>query len=161
MKLAPQLVKLARAEIGVEEIDGTNCGLRVNQYKAATNLDPQEPWPWCAAFIDWIVSEGMKGGAYTFKRPTTAGAWDLENWSRKQDDSTNTKRNPGDDIKAGDIVIFKFSHVGLAVSNAYVDTQVVDTVEGNTDKAGSREGGGVFAKTRKLSQIKTRIRFTV
>ena len=43
MKLAPQLVKLARAEIGVEEIDGTNCGLRVNQYKAATNLDPEEP----------------------------------------------------------------------------------------------------------------------
>ncbi len=163
MKLAPLIVKLAKKEIGVEEIDGTNCGPRVNEFKAATNLPPKESWPWCAAFVDWVVREAMKegGGTYTFKRPTTAGAWDLENWSLKQDDSTQTKCNPGNDIKAGDIVIFKFSHVGLAISNAYVDTQVVDTVEGNTDKAGSREGGGVFAKTRKLSQIKTLIRFTV
>jgi hypothetical protein len=134
----------------------------VNEYKTATNLPPKESWPWCAAFIDWLVREAMKSdGPYTFKRPTTAGAWDLENWSLAQDDSTNTKRNPGTDIKAGDIVIFKFSHVGLAISNAYKSTANVDTVEGNTDKAGSREGGGVFKKTRSLSQIKTRIRFTV
>jgi len=159
--LAPLIVKLAKAEVGVEEINGTNCGPRVNQYKAATNLPPTEAWPWCAAFVDWVVREAMKGHAYTFKRPTTAGAWDLENWSLRQDASTQTKRNPGNDIKAGDIVIFKFHHVGIAVSNAFKSTQVVDTVEGNTDRAGSREGGGVFLKTRKLSQIKTRIRFTV
>lgn len=164
MKLAAQLVALAKKEVGVEEIDGTNKGPRVDEYKSATNLPPKESWPWCAAFVCWLVREAMKGSEginYTFKRPTTAGAWDFENWSLKQDDSTNTKRSPGDDIKAGDIVIFKFSHIGLAISNAYKDTQNVDTVEGNTDAAGSREGGGVFKKTRKLSQIKTRIRFTV
>ncbi|MEA3212292.1 MAG: hypothetical protein QOE70_5349 [Chthoniobacter sp.] len=157
--LAQKLVSLARREVGVEEVNGSNCGPRVNQYKAATNLPPTESWPWCAAFIDWLVREAMKGGTYTFTRPTTAGAWDLENWSLKQDDSTKTKRSPGSDIKAGDIVIFKFSHVGLAVGDADGDT--VKTIEGNTDAAGSREGGGVFEKRRNLSQIKTRIRFTV
>jgi len=167
MKLAQYIVKIAKGEVGVVEVNGTNCGPRVNQYKAATNLPSEESWAWCAAFVDWVVREAMGIGeadqsrAYTFKRPTTAGAWDLENWSLRQDSSTNTKRNPGNDIKAGDIVIFKFSHVGIAVSNVFRDTQVVDTIEGNTDRAGSREGGGVFAKTRKLSQIKTRIRFTV
>jgi hypothetical protein len=163
MSLASTIVRLAKAEVGVEEVDGTNCGPRVNLYKAATNLSPSESWPWCAAFVDFIVDQAMRtnGGAFTFKRPTTAGAWDLENWSLAQDASIQTKRNPDTDIKAGDIVIFKFSHVGIAVSNAFKDTMVVDTVEGNTDKAGSREGGGVFSKTRKLSQIKTRIRFTV
>jgi hypothetical protein len=35
------------------------------------------------------------------------------------------------------------------------------TVEGNTDAGGSREGQGVFLKVRKLSQVKTRIRFMV
>lgn len=160
-KLAPKLVALARKEVGTEEVNGTNCGPRVNQYKAATNLPPKESWPWCAAFIDFLVMQAMKGGIYTFKRPTTAGAWDLENWSLAQDDSTNTRRNPGMDIQAGDIVIFKFSHVGLAISNAYRDTHNVDMIEGNTDKAGSREGGGVFRKTRGLDQIKARIRFTV
>lgn len=161
MKLAQKIVELAQKEVGVEEIDNTNRGPRVNEYKAATWLPADQAWPWCAAFIDWIVMKAMEGGKYTFKRPRTAGAWDLENWSLKQDDSTQTKRSPGEDIKAGDIVIFKFSHVGFAVADADRDTDTVKTIEGNTDAAGSREGGGVFLKRRKLSQIKTRIRFTV
>lgn len=161
MKLATRLVTLARAEVGVEEIDGTNCGQRVNEYKAATNLPASEPWPWCAAFICWLVRGAMEqcGGHYTFARPTTAGAWDFERWSRAQDDSTQTRKPHEGDIKAGDIVIFTFSHIGLAVSDAR--DGCVETVEGNTDQAGSREGGGVFQKTRKLSQIRSRIRFTV
>lgn len=158
--LAEKLVALARLEIGVEEVDGTNCGVRVDAYKSATNLPPHEAWPWCAAFIDWLVREAVRtDGPYTFARPTTAGAWNLENWSKKQDGSTHTLRTPGNDIKAGDIVIFKFSHVGLCVRGA--EDGRIHTIEGNTDAAGSREGGGVFEKSRSLDSIKTRIRFTV
>ena len=52
-------------------------------------------------FVCWLVREAMRtDGPYTFARPTTAGAWDLENWSKKQDNSTHTLRNPGNDIKA-------------------------------------------------------------
>ena len=132
------IVKIAKKEVGVEEINGTNCGPRVNEYKAATWLPPKEAWPWCAAFIDWVVWEAMKqsGREFTFDRPRTAGAWDLENWSRKQDGSTNTKRSPDLDIKAGDIVIFKFSHVGFAVGTP-TESEALPTVEGNTDHAGS------------------------
>jgi len=160
MKLADKLVSLARNEIGVEEVDGSNCGVRVDTYKSATNLPPHEAWPWCAAFVCWLVREAIRtDGPYTFARPTTAGAWDFENWSKKQDNSTHTLRNPGNDIKAGDIVIFKFSHIGLCVRSA--EAGRIRTVEGNTDAAGSREGGGVFEKSRALDSIKTRIRFTV
>lgn len=158
--LAEKLVALARLEIGVEEVDGTNCGVRVDAYKSATNLPPHEAWPWCAAFIDWLVREAVRtDGPYTFARPTTAGAWNLENWSKKQDGSTHTLRTPGNDIKSGDIVIFKFSHVGICVRGPEADR--IRTIEGNTDAAGSREGGGVFEKSRSLDSIKTRIRFTV
>jgi len=158
--LAEKLVALAQLEIGVEEVDGTNCGVRVDQYKSATNLPPHESWPWCAAFVCWLVREAIRtDGPYTFARPTTAGAWDFENWSLKQDNSTHTLRNPGNDIKAGDIVIFKFSHIGICVRGA--EAGRIRTVEGNTDAAGSREGGGVFEKSRALDSIKTRIRFTV
>jgi len=38
---------------------------------------------------------------------------------------------------------------------------VVETIEGNTDGVGSRDGGGVWRKFRKISQIRSRIRFTV
>jgi hypothetical protein len=163
-RLPKLIVKIAKAEIGIEEINGTNCGPRVNEYKAATKLPPKEPWPWCAAFVDWVVMKAMAEPPptkYTFERPMTAGAWDLENWSLAQDDSTNTLRGPGKDIEAGDIVIFKHSHVGFATGSPSKKTGLVPTVEGNTDSEGSREGGGVFAKFRKLSEIKTRIRFTV
>jgi len=158
--LAEKLVALAQLEIGVEEVDGTNCGVRVDSYKSATNLPPHEAWPWCAAFICWLVREAVRtDGPYTFARPTTAGAWNLENWSKEQDNSTHTLRNPGNDVKAGDIVIFKFSHVGLCLRGA--EAGRIRTIEGNTDAAGSREGGGVFEKSRALDSIKTRIRFTV
>jgi hypothetical protein len=158
--LAEKLVALAQLEIGVEEVDGTNCGVRVDSYKSATNLPPHEAWPWCAAFVCWLVREAVRtDGPYTFARPTTAGAWNLENWSKEQDNSTHTLRNPGNDVKAGDIVIFKFSHVGLCLRGA--EAGRIRTIEGNTDAAGSREGGGVFEKSRALDSIKTRIRFTV
>jgi len=96
----------------------------------------------------------------TFHRPRTAGAWDLENWSLKQDSSTNTKKPHRGDIEGGDVVIFTFSHVGFAVSSPDSEGYVL-TVEGNTDSAGSREGGGVFLKRRHLSKIRSRIRFMV
>jgi hypothetical protein len=98
--------------------------------------------------------------SYSFEPPRTAGAWDLENWSLKQDDSTQTKRNPkAEDIEAGDIVIFTFSHVGLAIDSPAKG--LIPTIEGNTDGVGSRDGGGVWRKFRKISQIRSRIRFTV
>ena len=46
-----KMVQLAREEIGVSEVDGSNCGPRVDEYKAATWLDADKGWPWCAAFI--------------------------------------------------------------------------------------------------------------
>ena len=162
MKLAERLVELAKKEVGVEEIGGTNCGPRVNEYKAATWLPPDQAWPWCAAFIDWLVMRAMEdsGKQFTFARPRTAGAWDLENWSMKQDGSTWTKLNPqASDIAPGDIVIFTFSHVGLAIDTPAKG--LVATIEGNTDGNGSRDGGGVWRKFRKISQIRSRIRLMV
>lgn len=162
--LIDKIIAIAQAEIGVEEVNGTNCGERVDQYKAATWLDHKKGWPWCAAFICWVVREAMtqSGTKETtaFKRPRTAGAWDLENWSTAQDASTNTKKPHRNDIIAGDIVIFKFSHVGFALSAPDKNGNVI-TVEGNTDGAGSREGGAVLRKKRNVSQIRSRIRFKI
>lgn len=159
-KLADKIIAIAEKEIGVSEVGTSNCGPRVDEYKAATNLPPHESWPWCAAFVDWCVREAMEGGTYTFKRPTTAGAWDLERWSREQDESTQTKRDPGSDIKPGDIVIYRFSHVGIAYSSPNADGYF-RAVEGNTNDAGSREGGSVLLKVRNINKVKARIRFTV
>ena len=164
MKLADYIVQIAKGELGVEEVDGTNCGPRVNEYKAATNLPSTEPWPWCAAFVDWVVREAMKAAnvkeTATFHRPTTAGAWALEAWSLAQDSTTHTKKPHRGDILPGDIIVFTFSHTGFAVSAPDINNYVT-TIEGNTDGQGSREGGAVLRKRRLTSSIRSRIRFTV
>jgi hypothetical protein len=162
--LVSEVVRIAKAEVGVREIRDTNCGEMVNEYKAATWLNPKKGWPWCAAFVCWVIREALKSSGVketkTFKRPRTASAWDFENWSIDQD-STTWMRKPHDgDILPGDIVIFKFSHIGIAVSSPNKNGNVI-VVEGNTDSAGSREGGGVYLKTRSLSKIRSRIRFNV
>jgi hypothetical protein len=59
-------------------------------------------------------------------------------------------------VRAGDIVVFTFSHIGVAIEDQR--GAAVRTVEGNTDEAGSREGGGVYEKTRALSLVRSHIR---
>jgi|TARA_R110000765_G_scaffold14881_1_gene43090 hypothetical protein len=153
-----KMVSLARGEIGVSEVDGTNCGPKVDEYKAATWLDADKGWPWCAAFICWLVREGRLGEDIKFSRPQTAGAWDFENWAKKEAAHGIDLRKPtNEDIKAGDIVIFTFSHIGLAVKDIDPSGYVV-TIEGNTNGAGSREGGSVLEKKRHVSKIRSRIR---
>ena len=156
--VAEKMVSLAREEIGVSEGDGSNCGPRVDEYKAATWLDADKGWPWCAAFICWLVREAIEGEDVKFKRPRTAGAWDFENWAKQQSTNGVELRKPtNEDIKAGDIVVFTFSHIGLAVKDADSSGYVV-TIEGNTNGAGSREGGSVLEKKRHVSKIRSRIR---
>lgn len=156
--IAEKMVSLAREEIGVSEVDGSNCGPRVDEYKAATWLDADKGWPWCAAFICWLVREAIEGEDVKFKRPKTAGAWDFENWAKQQSTNGVELRKPtNEDIKAGDIVVFTFSHIGLAVKDADSSGYVV-TIEGNTNGAGSREGGSVLEKKRHVSKIRSRIR---
>lgn len=160
--LVREIIRIANGEVGIEEVNGTNCGPRVNEYKAATWLNPKKGWPWCAAFVCWIVREALKScGAKetkSFKRPKTAGAYDMENWSLSQDATTWTRKPHADDILPGDIVVFTFSHIGFAMSPPDSSGNVA-TIEGNTDANGSREGGGVYRKLRHVSKIRSRIRF--
>jgi hypothetical protein len=156
--IGEKMVSLAREEIGVSEVDGSNCGPRVDEYKAATWLDADKGWPWCAAFICWLIREAIEGEDTRFKRPRTAGAWDFENWAKQESTNGVELRKPtNEDIKVGDIVVFTFSHIGLAVKDADSSGYVV-TIEGNTNGAGSREGGSVLEKKRHVSKIRSRIR---
>ena len=163
-KLAPKLVEVARREIGVKEVGSSNRGPRVDEYQRATWLDQKDWGAWCAAFICWIVREAMVEAGVPetdkFKRPRTAGAWDFENWSLGQDKSTWTKKPHGGDIQPGDIIVFTFSHIGLATS-APDAAGCVSTIEGNSNAAGSRTGGMVVANRRHVTAIRSRIRFRV
>jgi hypothetical protein len=99
----------------------------------------------------------------TFDRPRTAGAWELTRWSLAQDKSTKTLRDPAKNIRPGDLIVFNFSHCGIATTTPTAAGFFV-TTEGNTspgDGGSQRDGGGVHSRRRHISQVKAAIRFTV
>lgn len=171
------LVEIARSQIGTRET-GNNTGPVIRRYQAATWLPPG-PWPWCAAFVCWCVQQALEAAPARgitvppqFRRPTTAGAYDFENWATDRHPETGKplRRSGGPeagvtmvrrptvrDLRPGDIVTFlPMSHIGI-VSGPASDGYLM-TIEGNTNAAGSREGDGVWGKKRPTSWIRARIR---
>lgn len=151
--LADRLVAILSAKEGVREIPAnSNRGPDVEAFQRATWLEGTG-WAWCAAFVCWGMRELEKEIDYPFARPQTAGAWDFENWARQQG---LRLFKPAEKIKKGDIVIFKISHIGVAFADE--KDGYVETIEGNTDGSGSREGGGVYRKRRAKSMFRSHIR---
>ena len=119
--LPERVASIAETKVGLKESpSGSNRGPEIQEFFDADSYDPNGPAPgdsgyaWCAAFVCRIVQLAMEGREWTFKRPTTPGAWAFETWSLAQDRSTGTKKRPGRDIARGDIVVLKVSHIGIA-----------------------------------------------
>ena len=166
--LLKPLVDLALAEVGVREEGGNNRGPRIRDYQSATWLKPA-PWPWCAAFICWIVREWLKNPdvrqhlslrndkSVEAWRPRTAGAFDFERWARSNNLPVLSRSKRA---RAGDLVVFSFSHIGIVVKDQST-ASTLETVEGNTNGAGTRDsnsGDGVWRKRRPISSVRSLIR---
>jgi hypothetical protein len=164
MTFTDHIKSIALAEVGVRE-ESTNRGKRVNEYKAATSLPPDQPWPWCAAFVCWVVSKAMRehmaatGKKLTFAAPRTAAAYGFDEWSLAQDDSTKTHRgHPG--VAVGIFSLRSTSHCGIAISKP--DSRgYFQSCEGNTNPGGSREGDGVYQRRRNVRDVRDFIEFKV
>ena len=160
------LVGIAEAEIGTREQGGNNRGGRIVAYQKATWLEP-DAWPWCAAFICWCVKEwlGVPGVAESIGvgniekwRPKTAAAFDFLRWAKEKDLQV---LGENEEVHAGDLVIFDFSHIGIVVEDALKYSQYIQTVEGNTDGKGQRDstsGDGVWLKRRRRTLARNFIR---
>jgi hypothetical protein len=161
--LAAKLLSVALKEVGVKEKPlGSNRGPRVDKYQASTELQQKDWGAWCAAFVCWCMREAMTatGVKYSFKRMTTAAVRFMRAWSLRQDASTHTLDNPGMDIIPGDILIYGFSHTGIAKTKPASNGAYI-AVEGNTNDDGGREGIEVAERPRHINSVRTRIRFTV
>lgn len=168
-QLLKQLVDLALAEVGVREEGGNNRGPRIVEYQQATWLPPG-PWPWCAAFTCWLIREWLRipevANFFSLRnetsikawRPQTAGAFDFERWARSRNLRVLNRRATA---RAGDLVVFDFSHIGIVIKDQLQGTATIETVEGNTNGAGlrdSKSGDGVWRKRRPVSTVRSYIR---
>jgi hypothetical protein len=154
-KLLAKVLEVAANEIGVrEEPPGSNKGKRVQQYQRLVGIDPGEPW--CVAFVYFCFETAAD--ALNVKNPMeeedckTGSVLDLWNRARgAKHVSTLTHDDALDDpskVKPGAVFIISTGsgngHTGLVVR---VTGNRLETIEGNTNDGGSREGVGVFRRT--------------
>jgi hypothetical protein len=133
-----------------------NQGAALAKYWQATSypdgMSHREPW--CAAFVAWCVREAQirrwgSEAAAPWRRCKSAA---VRGWMEWPDREPRVRvLAMGEPAKKGDIVIFltgpgEFSHIGIVVADQ--DGSRIETIEGNTDESGSREGEGVYRKHR-------------
>lgn len=135
-------------QVGVLEATGHNDGVEVAKYLNSTNLT--EGYAWCAAFVNWVYGEN------DVAVPMTYPAWS-PSWFPTDKVITGIKNGRATPQK-GDVfgLYFKskkrIAHVGF-IHKWPPDKGYCITVEGNTNKAGSREGDGVYKKRRLKRQV--------
>ena len=157
-----EVIEVAYAENGVAEDSkmGQNRGLRVDEYIRSTHLDPAANpptgYPWCACFVFWCFKQAAV--ALNRSNPCTRTASVITHWDLTSGRKILAADARLDHSKVRPGMVFckthdRHSHTGIVC--AVTDVGIV-TVEGNTNKAGSREGDTVvFGKVRPVL-----IRFT-
>jgi hypothetical protein len=150
--VAEKIVEVAKGELGVCEIPkGSNRGKDVEKYLKSVGLGGG--YSWCMAFAKWCVDQACldMGG----KNPMVVTGGVLNQWNRI---GKSYKFNKP---KAGDIFIMDFGgglgHTGIVES---VEGNVVNTIEGNSNDNGSREGDKVCRRHRGADKMKGFIRIS-
>lgn len=143
--LSDNALKIAISQIGAKESPiGSNWGHPVQDYLASVDVD--FPASWCMAFLYWSFLNGnvpvvLTAGLNAFP-VKTAGV--LYAWAHTPDRCKIT----GDPLR-GDIFIMDLGkgtgHCGLVET---VTDHKLNTIEGNTNDTGSREGFEVIRKVR-------------
>lgn len=151
--LLAKVLEVAAGEIGVlEDPPASNRGQRVEQYQRSTGVDPGEPW--CAAFVYWsfMTAAAALGipNPMKEKKCRTGSVVDLWDRALANGVKTVTREAALDDpssIRPGMVFIITMAgghgHTGLV---ARVLGNQLETIEGNTNDDGSREGIGVFRR---------------
>jgi hypothetical protein len=127
------LASVLEAEEGVVEIPAySNWGKRVEEYLRSAGIN--FPQPWCAAFVHWGMAQIGKRGYGAF----------CPNWFVPMLEVGEPVRN------AWGLVWFpkldRYAHI-FVVTKVFPNG-MIETIEGNTNNDGSREGTGVFRRLR-------------
>lgn len=132
----------AEACVGIRETGGNNSGPMVRLLQDTIGTPDREPW--CMSFVQTClayaeVKTGLRSPIYSSEHCMTV-------W-KETPAPFRVKASP----LRGAIAIWNYEgtsngHTGIVLEGYY--RKYFNTVEGNTNKAGSREGDGVYYKKR-------------
>lgn len=157
-----KLVAIAKSRVGNTYETSKNQGPGIAELWSATTFPGgyNARAPWCAAFTSWCVQQtGVLPDNIRPKSATAFRGGGYESWARLNPSVAKLITNPRT-INAGDLVIFSFSHIGVASTNSDSNGSF-KSVEGNTNAAGSREGNGVYEKTRYIKSVRSVAAFII
>lgn len=138
--LPVRLLSIARSQIGFsEEPKGSNWGKNIQKYLASVDID--FPASWCMAFVYWCVDAACKEAGV--KNPLVKTAGVLDQWHRVDEKYKFTHPQPNC-INIG-IMDFGKGH-GHTFFIEKFDAVKLQTIEGNSNDDGSREGYEVCRK---------------
>lgn len=132
------LIAVAEAELWVREATGHNDGKRVEEYLATVRLKKGEPY--CAAFVSWVFKEAG------YAAPRTGWSPSLFPYGRVVKAAA-----PGNVFGIYFPALKRIAHCGLVTG---VKGNWIETIEGNTNGSGGREGDGVYRRLRNKNTVR-------
>lgn len=148
--LLTEVILVAAAEVGVREVT-RNRSSRIDEYVLAVGLSPAAGHPYCAAFVFWVYAEASS--RLGVKNPCVRTASAVRLYTA----APTVCRRGVLEGRPGHIVVWDHGsgkgHTGF-VEGIDFSTSELATIEANTDGSGSREGDGVWRRTRKLGDPK-------
>jgi hypothetical protein len=166
LHLRERLIEIARLDVGGKETS-KNHGPAIIKYWPATTYPEgySERQPYCAAAVCYWVREWLKDTevlAALGKTAEQAEKWRCKSaaafgWDTWAGDNGVRRFGPHDGVTlhTGDIVVFRFSHIGIVYDDA---PGKIFTIEANTGASGGRDGDGIWQKTREFHEVKRFIR---
>lgn len=133
------------SQIGVREATNHNDGKDVEKYLHSVKMGPG--YAWCAAFVKWCLEQC---GVVTPISAWAPSAYNKDNPIFK-DKKWIAQPRAGDVFTIYSYSLKRVAHTGFF--HRLRGDNAVETVEGNTNDNGSREGNGVYRRTRPLYSI--------
>ncbi|MCO5238886.1 MAG: CHAP domain-containing protein [Chitinophagaceae bacterium] len=137
------LTNVYLSQVGVREKTGNNDGPQVEMYLRSVNLG--KGYAWCAAFVHWCLDSAGIRNSITAWSPSAHNAKNVA-WNGKEFLK---------DVRPGDVGCLYYPSLRRIGHTFFyhrtINGSVYETVEGNTNAAGSREGDGVYKKKRSFN----------
>lgn len=139
------LIEEAKRYLDVQEKPkNSNRGLHIDYWLNEVGLSLALPW--CAAFV---FQMGRQALGRLWPLPRTASCWALGEHAKKHNVLMQYPER-GRVFLLWNVRLKRFAHTGIVT---WTDGVTYKTIEGNTNSGGSRDGYGVFERTRRVGPL--------